>query len=121
MLAVMCLASVVYFEARGEPIEGQYAVAEVVMNRVESDLFPDDVCSVARQRSQFAPQVRAGSTMHDTESEQRALVIAVVSMIFPTNYTDGAEFFHNRSVRPSWANRFEETARIGPHIFYRSS
>src|SRR5690606_8644563 len=49
-----CLAGAIYFEARGEPLEGQLAVAQVIVNRAESPRFPDDYCGVVTQRSQFS-------------------------------------------------------------------
>ena len=54
MLAELCLALAVYHEARGEPLIGQKAVAEVVMNRVASDRFPDTICGVVMQPKQFS-------------------------------------------------------------------
>jgi len=54
MIAELCLSLALYHEARGEPLNGQRAVAEVIMNRVESDRFPDTICGVVMQPNQFS-------------------------------------------------------------------
>ena len=54
MTGLACLVTAIFFEARDQPLMGQYAVAEVVMNRVASVKYPDDICSVVFQRKQFS-------------------------------------------------------------------
>ena len=61
--ALMCLALNVYFEARNDSMVGQYAVAQVVMNRVQSSKFPDDVCSVVKQSRMMAHASLVGTVM----------------------------------------------------------
>lgn len=122
-----CLAEALYFEARGETVKGQFAVAEVIMNRVKSSRFPDSPCSVIRQgtgkryQCQFTytcdghDEVIAEPQAYERVSKvARAIIDGVAG-----NLTDGATYYHNTTVRPRWANTFTQTARIGVHIFYR--
>lgn len=121
-----CLATALYFEARGEGIKGQAAVAEVILNRVESPSFPRTICGVVNQSNgrgcQFSFTCDGYS---DRIREQGAWSVArkVARVMIdgaPRQLTDGATYFHTPSVRPSWARRFELTAKIGRHIFYRA-
>lgn len=120
-----CLAKAVYFEARGEPVAGQRAVAEVILNRVDSRRFPGTVCGVVTQSSskgcQFSYQCSGRSlAIREKAAYDRAHHIATNALSgAPRDLTDGATYFHTRSVNPSWARRFMRTAQIGHHIFYR--
>lgn len=119
---VMCLAQAVYFESRGEPLDGQLAVARVIVNRAESRTFPDDYCSVVTQRSQFSfvrggriPQPRTG-----TAAWERARAIARIAHgDLWESEVDDALYFHATHVRPGWAGRMTARATINRHIFYR--
>lgn len=120
-----CLRKAIYFEARGETLRGQFAVAEVILNRVDSPDYPATICGVVEQRGgggcQFS-YVCDGRVdrMRDPEAELRAGRIARVMMDgAPRALTIGATHFHNRWVRPGWARRFPQTAAIGAHLFYR--
>ena len=115
--SLMCLASVIYFESRGEPLEGQFAVAEVVMNRVEHTDFPDTVCEVAKQSGQFAPAVRKGYEMRNGQDKSTAMGVAALVILDPTryNYSRGAHYF--RSDGGKWAGMVK-TAQIGGHKFF---
>lgn len=110
-----CLADVIYTEARGESLQGQVAVAEVVMNRVGKSGYAGSVCGVARQKGQFAPRPRVS----EAGAYQVALSVAddVLSGRAP-KVTGGATHFHTPAVSPSWSKRFKRTGRIGSHIFY---
>lgn len=122
-----CLSEALYFEARGETVKGQFAVAEVILNRVESGRFPDSLCSVINQgtgrryQCQFTytcdgrDEVIAepGAFRHVGKVARAAMDGVGVDL------TDGATYYHTNAVRPSWSRRFQETARIGVHVFYR--
>ncbi len=117
-----CLAKAVYFEARGEPLDGQLAVARVVINRTASPRFPDDYCSVVTQRGQFS-FVRGGempSPNTGSAAWQRARAIARIAHqdLWDSPAGDSL-FFHASHVRPQWAARRASVARIDSHIFYR--
>ncbi len=119
---MMCLAQAVYFESRGEPLDGQLAVARVIINRAESDTFPDDYCSVVTQRSQFS-FVRGGRIPTPNQSSvawDRAVAIARIAHrdLWHSPAQD-ALYFHATHVRPRWAGRMTTRATINRHIFYR--
>lgn len=122
---LQCLSEALYFEARGESIKGQFAVAEVILNRVDSGLYPRSVCGVVNQRGSGAcafSYVCDGhsDTMRDRASRDRAARIARVMLDgAPRLLTEGATHFHTRAVRPGWARKFRHTATIGAHVFYR--
>lgn len=125
-----CLARNVYFEARGEPEAGQYAVAEVTMNRRASGLFPDTVCAVVHEKRWDAIRGRYVGAFSWTEFEvlpeprgeewERAWEIAesVYYRREPARL-QGVTHFHARHIRPPWAKEKKLAARIGRHVFYR--
>ena len=113
-----CLSEALYFEARGEGQQGQRAVAEVILNRVDHPQFPKSVCGVVNQRGQFTYH---RSRIREQGAFSRAQKIAKDALQgAPRNLTSGATYFHTRSVKPSWSRRYERTARIGSHTFYRA-
>ncbi|HRO15843.1 MAG TPA: cell wall hydrolase [Paracoccus sp. (in: a-proteobacteria)] len=117
--ALKCLTEAVYFEARGESLSGQRAVAEVILNRVDHPSFPRSVCGVVNQPSQFS--YKGGNLrIRDRGAFARAQKIAQDALAgAPRNLTSGATYFHTTAVRPSWSRKFVRTTRIGSHIFYR--
>ena len=114
-----CLTEALYFEARGEGRSGQRAVAEVILNRVDSRTFPNSVCGVVHQRGQFTYNKNARIREKGTFARVQKVAHAALSGA-PRTLTDGATYFHTGGVKPSWSRRFERTTRIGAHIFYRS-
>ncbi len=117
-----CLAGAVYFEARGEPLTGQLAVAQVIINRAEDPRFPQSYCRVVAQPGQFSfmrgsrmPAIRTGSA-----AWTRAVAIAEIADkgMWESEAGD-AVFFHAKYVRPSWSHRKTRLAQIDTHIFYR--
>ncbi|WP_343222953.1 cell wall hydrolase [Paracoccus bogoriensis] len=117
-----CMTEALYHEARGEGARGQQAVAEVILNRVDSRAFPSSVCGVVRQPSQFSYRNRGVPPMNNRAAYQRARAIAEAALSGqPRTLTGGATYFHTPSVRPAWSRRFERTTQIGRHIFYRDN
>lgn len=122
-----CLAKAVYFEARGEPIKGQFGVAEVILNRVDSGNFPDTVCGVVNQGAHRRNSCQfsftcdgASEKIHNSAAFERAGKIARLLLDgAPRKVTDGATYFHTRWVHPSWSHRFRHTTTVGAHVFYR--
>ena len=116
-----CLASAVYFEARGETLEGQLAVAQVVLNRAASGRYPPDVCGVVTQKAQFS-FVRRGripEANRKVEAWHRAVAIAQIARerrasTVPSNTL----WYHASYVAPGWGQRLTKAAQIGLHIFY---
>jgi spore germination cell wall hydrolase CwlJ-like protein len=116
-----CLANAVYFEARGEPIEGQLAVAEVVLNRAASGRYPTDLCQVVKQPWQFSFVQRGRFPHADKASEawRKAVAIARIAQrqladTLPANVL----WYHATYVAPGWGKRLQRQAQIGLHIFY---
>jgi spore germination cell wall hydrolase CwlJ-like protein len=120
-----CLARALYFEARGETLQGQFAVAEVILNRVDSPLYPDSVCAVVEQANRNGCQFsfhcdgRSDAVGDRAAFAQVGRVAGVMLAGAPRSLTAGATHFHTRAVRPGWAHRFPRTAAIGAHLFYR--
>ncbi|WP_379553049.1 cell wall hydrolase [Qipengyuania sp. DGS5-3] len=117
-----CLAGTVYFEARGEPLNGQLAVAQVVINRTASKTFPDSYCGVVHQRAQFSfvkngrmPRIREGS-----KAWRKAKAVARIAHqgLWDSAAQDSL-YFHATYVRPSWSRKKTRRAAINTHIFYR--
>lgn len=124
MIAATCLALNVYFEARSEPVIAQFAVAQVTMNRVLSDKYPDNVCDVVWQRKQF-------SWTHDGKSDKpknmkawnRAQWVAEVTLNDDDDSTKiipkDVVHYHADYVQPYWTTSCVRITKIGRHIFYR--
>jgi spore germination cell wall hydrolase CwlJ-like protein len=127
---LQCLAENIYFEARGEPLEGQYAVAEVTLNRTRAQNFPHTICSVVHQMrwdpnrrrvvADFSWTERGALTPDEGPAWKRAMKVASAA------YDDlhdpivpGALFYHSTRVRPGWARTRTSIATIGNHVFYR--
>lgn len=121
---LMCLVAAIFFEARGEPHVGQELVAEVVMNRVEHERFPDTVCDVVYEPKAF-------SFTHDGLSDDPKKYTAKEdqrmyrkSLILAKDYLDGyrvgvsSTHYHTHYVDPFWADHFDLDGVFGGHIFY---
>ena len=124
-----CLANGLYFEARGETLQGQRAVAEVILNRVASKQYPNTICGVVYQgtgkkhQCQFSfscdgiPDVVREKSAFERSSKIARLMID--GMYKEAEVTDGALYYHTTAVRPSWAKSFTRTTQLGVHLFYR--
>ncbi|MXO70510.1 cell wall hydrolase [Alteraurantiacibacter buctensis] len=119
--ALTCLAQAVYFEARGEALTGQLAVAQVVINRAESGRFPRDYCAVVRQPGQFS-FVRGGAIPSAPSASPAWVRARAIARIAEQGLWDSGVgeslYFHNSGVRPSWSRRKASVARIDSHLFY---
>ena len=119
-----CLRRAVYFESRGEELQGQFAVAEVILNRVASPGFPKTVCGVVHAAGGGACAFSyicdgVADDMRDPVSADRAGRIARVMLDgAPRALTLGATYFHARWSRPAWGH-VVQTAAIGGHLFYK--
>lgn len=115
-----CLAVGVYYESKGEPLEGQLAVAEVILNRAKSGRFPTSVCGVLTQRGQFS-FVRNGRLPQPPASARAWKTALAVAQVARDDAWDSrvsnALFFHARYVSPGW--RRARVGSVGNHIFYR--
>lgn len=124
-----CLASGIYFEARGEPVKGQAAVAQVILNRVRNPAYPNTICDVVyqnkdwRNRCQFsfacdriADRVR--SKQHWKTA--REVAMATTAGKIWLKEVGSSTHYHATYVRPAWAKTMKKVGRIGLHVFYRT-
>ncbi len=114
-----CLAKAVYFEAKGEPLNGQLAVAEVILNRMNSGRFAGTLCGVVKQPSQFS-FVRGGGfpAIANQAMWRQAVGVAQVAMnrLWDSSVPN-ALYFHAKRVSPGWGK--QRLAAVGNHVFYR--
>ncbi len=125
-----CLSEALYFEARGESVKGQFAVAEVILNRVDARAFPNSVCRVVRQgvgNGRYACQFTyncdgKAEIIRDRRAYRQVAKVARIMLNGePRVLTKGATFYHSTAVNPEWAKKFIQTASIGVHKFYRDN
>ena len=118
-----CLATAVYFESMGESLEGQLAVADVVINRAESGRYPASWSAAVKQKAQFSFVRNGNFPRIDTASEawRKAKAIAVIAANNLANAVpDDVLWYHADYVSPSWGRRLSKVEKIGAHIFYRA-
>ena len=124
-----CLATAIYHEARGESIKGQFAVAEVILNRVASRDFPSSICGVVYQGAHgqarggcqfsFACDGRSEAMPNRSAARKARRIAQLMSEGAHSRLTQGALYFHTTAVSPAWSQRFTRTSQIGAHLFYR--
>ena len=133
--AILCLATNLYFEARGEPLAGQLAVGYSVMNRVKSPRYPDTLCGVVHQakyngwdivnpikhRCQYSWFCDG---LSDKPTDGKAMLEATLLAINiyhgrVIDVSEGATHYHNTTVTPYWASDLTEVLSVGAHVFYR--
>lgn len=122
---VMCLAAAIFFEARDQHPDGQYAVANVVINRVESPRWPNDICSVVFQERAFSFTHDGKSdrywTYTDNYFDRKAIDTAekiAISVINGDTLGLTSTHYHATYVEPFWTSYYEVDGRVGDHIFY---
>ena len=122
-----CLTEALYFEARGETVKGQFAVAEVILNRVKSERFPGSTCGVINQGTGKKYQCQftytcdgQKETIHEPRAYERVSKVARLALDGAApKITKGATHYHTKAVNPRWSRVYTKTASIGTHIFYR--
>ena len=124
--AITCLARSIYWEANRTNIGEMEAVANVVMNRLGHEGFPDTICDVVKQgREQGLCQFSWWCDGRSDEAQEekaysRAKEIARRALNQQLkDSTDGAMYFHNRKIIPNWSNEYIKTVEIGDHLFYK--
>jgi spore germination cell wall hydrolase CwlJ-like protein len=130
---VSCLATAIYFEARGEPEDGQFAVGHVILNRVAHKGYPSTVCGVVYQNAnrrnacQFsfacdgAPdKITDKHTYNEIEERARTLLSCGTSCPAAGNIPADSTHYHATSVRPYWSSKLTLLGQVGRHIFYGS-
>ena len=139
---MLCLAKNIYHEARGEQNEGKIAVSNVVINRVNANNFPNDICSVVYQRNQitfidrilkifpipafcqfsWTCDLKTNDSFYDYKSWENSQKIAkAVFEGLHNDITDGATHYFNpdKVSTPAWAKELQKTKVIGKHHFYK--
>jgi spore germination cell wall hydrolase CwlJ-like protein len=119
--AVICIATAVYFEARAEPLEGQQAVAYVILNRAEDPYYPNDICEVVKQKNQFSFYWDGVSDVPKEKwAYQKAVRVAVEAIHYSwANPVPRATHYHAKRVRPVWRHKLQKMRTIGNHVFYK--
>jgi N-acetylmuramoyl-L-alanine amidase len=129
-LELQCLAENIYFEARGEPLDGQYAIAEVTLNRLRSPHFPKTICGVVHDTRWDPLRRRFVAHFSWTELADRSepwgpawqQAIAVATAVYDQVHlplVPEALHYHAITVKPYWASSKQTIAKIGNHVFYR--
>ena len=116
---IECLARNVYHEARGEPLKGQIAVAQVTVNRVESGEFQSSVCKAVYASKQFSWTNDKPKKVKDIKAWEASVAIATAVLTKSIHLPDfKALYFHTKQVKPKWNRDKRILAVIGNHIFY---
>ncbi|MDO9415669.1 MAG: cell wall hydrolase [Pararhizobium sp.] len=124
-----CLANGIYFEARGEEVKGQAAVAQVILNRVRNPTYPNTICGVVyqnkdwRNRCQFSfacDNIRDRIFSKSDWQTAFDVALAVTSGKIWLPEVGSATHYHAAYVHPRWANTMKKVGRIGLHLFYRT-
>mgnify|MGYP000869280593 FL=1 len=133
--AVLCMAMNLYHEARGEPLAGQYAVGQSVINRVRDKRYPNTVCEVVHQakyrgwdqvnpiRKQCQYSWYCDGKPDNPQNGKAMLEATILAQYILAStvidITEGATHYHASYVHPYWADHMTTTVQIGTHIFYR--
>ncbi|GAB6192187.1 cell wall hydrolase [Desulfocastanea catecholica] len=124
--AITCLSRTIYWETRGEGASGMEAIANVVMNRLGHEGFPNTICEVVMQgREQGACQFSwwCDGRSDDAEEEKSYAIAKEIARKALNRQlkdrTGGALYFHQRKVTPSWSKEYSKTVEVGEHIFYK--
>ena len=122
----MCMALNIFFEARSEPVQGQIAVAEVTLNRVASDDYPNTICEVVLQENSQGCQFSwwcdgKSDSPKEHNSFQTSKSLAKL-MIDDGQYISvvgkNATHYHTDDIKPYWADDMVKVEQVGKHIFY---
>lgn len=124
-----CLADAIYFESRGEPLKGQAAVAQVVLNRVRNPAYPGTICGVVYQNKDWTNQCQFSFACDgikdiiwspDRYAVAKEIALAVTAGKIWLPEVGSSTHYHAVYVKPNWAPTMKRVAKIGWHIFYRT-
>jgi spore germination cell wall hydrolase CwlJ-like protein len=123
----MCIAQAVYFEARSEPLVGQVAIAEVILNRIVDARYPNTACEVVFQNQQrhnrcqfsFACDGLSDRPRNAGAWEKALKVVALVMNGERSGVAKRATHYHAAYVSPRWSAHLSKLGQVGSHIFYR--
>lgn len=117
--AILCLAIAIFRESRGEPVKAQFAIAEVIHNRTKHQDFPDDYCSVIKQKGQFSFYKNPQSLKppkHEIDAWNASVKVAKDFSKNKTNYTKGALYFNSNRLGVRFNKQLK--CKIGKHVFF---
>ena len=114
-----CMAKVVHHEAANQSLKGQLAVAQLILNRVKSPLFPKSICAVVNQPGQFFHTARYFVPASSPRWHVAVGIARVARADDMPPVAPGALFYHASFARPYWAHRRVLVARVGGNVFYR--
>lgn len=118
---VMCLATMMYHESRGEPESGQVAVGYTAINRSQSGCYPKSICQVVRQRAQYVGMRHEREPKHEKKVWEKIHDLATLMYVgMVKDPTRGALWFHETSISPNWAHKKNVTLTVSSHRFYRN-
>ena len=118
LTTLTCIAIAIYFEARGESIEGQQMVAATIINRIQHPQFPDTACGVVKQRKQFS-FYSDGKSDKPTEPEAYLTAARIASEALKEGVvSETSLYFHSIAVQPIWRHKLKRIGKIGNHVFY---
>jgi spore germination cell wall hydrolase CwlJ-like protein len=127
---IHCMAEAIYFESRGEPLLGQIAVGNVILNRVDSNKFPNTICKVVHQGVRWKGHIVRNKcqfsyycdgipeTIKDAEAYVLASRVAVDVLVNIPQIMPTALHYHSIDVDPDWSYAYKYIGRIGKHEFY---
>jgi spore germination cell wall hydrolase CwlJ-like protein len=115
------MAVAIYFEARGEPIDGQMLVAETIINRVADERWPDTACEVIKQPHQFSFYSDGRSNRPRNIEAYTTAVLVAQEALDGDHLWSNALYYHTTSVRPVWRHDLDVIGQVGDHIFYAHS
>lgn len=134
MISAICIATAIFFEARSEDVQGQVAVANVIINRTHSPYFPDTPCEVVKQgrywaghplRNQCHFSYWCDGKPEVIEDEGAYTLALSIAVNWPNlvDITNGATYYHRDDVQPYWVEgeRLSISRQIGRHIFYNQA
>lgn len=116
-----CLAKNIYFEARNQSVKGQYAVGLVTLNRTKSQRYPNTICKVVWQKSQFS-WTSDGKPDNPKNNVAWLIALSIANDLLTgkhRDHTKGAIYYHADYVKPDWASSFKLLTKIDNHVFYR--
>jgi len=117
--ALAMLALTLYFESRSEGLQGLFYTADVVLNRVESNKFPNTVCGVVEQPHQFSYYWDGKpETIYDMKAWEEAMWVSKMMLSKRIHFIDSCHY-HADYVNPDWSSMFTEEVREGRHVFYK--
>jgi len=113
-----CLSEAMYFESRGEPKKGIFAVGNVIMYRVESDKFPNTICGVINQKGQFSYKHDKISDIPHNKKKYKEIQLMALDIMNGRIQIPYALFYHNTTVKPKWTKVMKLVIKIDNHKFY---